>query len=85
MQPSELHRTLQDEENVTLMLDNGMTEEFKTLRDFYNLPAVGKPYSIAKFLNLGAPANTIMCNYLSDSTREEGEDTIVSRMRFMKG
>jgi hypothetical protein len=65
-----------DELNFTILLDNLLTEEFKTLRPFYNIPDLSKPYSVSGNLTLLAPANSILSNYLSDDSENLVDDTI---------
>lgn len=72
-----------DEVNATMLLDNLLAEEFKTLDTYYNIPDTTKPYSVSGNLNLLSPANSILSSYLYD-TKEEGVDTIVSKLNMVE-
>ena len=65
-----------DELNVTLLLDELMENEFKTLSPFYNIPDSDKPYSIGGNLTLLSPANSIIANALLDKRHNPEKDTI---------
>jgi len=65
-----------DELNVIILNDNFMAEEFKTLRPFYNVPDLSKPFSISGNLTLLSPANNILSNFLSDKEEHPEQDTI---------
>lgn len=69
-----------DELNFTILLDERLVKEFLPFRDFFSLPSLGKPYGINKFLSMDATGDAIMASYLKDTNREDGEDTIYSKL-----
>mgnify|MGYP006909096523 FL=1 len=69
--------------NVTILLDNLMAEEFKTLDTYYNIPDTTKPFSVSGNLNLLSPANSILSSYLYDR-KEDGEDKIVDKLKMVE-
>lgn len=70
-----------DELNVTLLLDELMENEFKTLAPYYNIPDSDKPYSIGNNLTLLSPANSIISNAISDIRHNPDLDTIFAKLR----
>jgi len=72
------------EVNVTILLDNLLAEEFKTLDPYYNVPSVNKSYGISGNLSMLAPPNSIMSNYLYDKRPDVIQDTVVGRMKFIE-
>jgi hypothetical protein len=64
-----------DELNFTVLGDELMATEFKTLSAHHNIPDMSKPFSISGNLSLLSPANSILSNYLGDYS-ETGVDTI---------
>lgn len=75
-----------DELNVTILLDNMMADEFKTLEAYYNIPDVSKPYSISGNLTLLSPATSTLSNYLStdeDDNIDPKSDELVSKLNFI--
>lgn len=61
-----------------------LVEEFKTLRAFYSVPDVSKPFSISGNLTLLSPATSILSNYLSQDDNEGNvEDKLVSKLNFI--
>ena len=62
---------ISDELNVIPLLDNRLTEIFRTLEPKFNIPG-STPWSISGNLTLLAPGNAIMMEYLNhDVTGEE--------------
>lgn len=69
-----------DELNVMILLDNYMADLFKTLKPYYNIPDMSKPFSVSGNLTLLSPANNILSNYLSDRTEYPSVDTIINEL-----
>lgn len=65
------------------MLDNLLTDEFKSFAPFYNIPDTSKPYSVSGNLTLLAPANSTIANYLSDAREADGVDPILSQVSMV--
>ena len=62
-----------------------LVDEFKTLKAFYSVPDVSKPYSISGNLTLLSPATSILSNYLSNKDNEDNlEDRLVSKLNLIK-
>lgn len=59
-----------DELNVIPLLDNKLTEIFRTLEPKYNIPGP-TPFSVSSNLTILAPGHTIMMEYLQDDTNNE--------------
>lgn len=71
-----------DELNQTILLDNMMAEEFKTLAPYYNIPDVAKPNSITGRFSLLSTGTSILSNYLFDKEPSHEQDTVVSKLNF---
>lgn len=69
-----------DELNFTLMLDDLMSNEFKTLAPFYGIPSAGEPYDVSSVLTLLSPANSILANALVDNKDDPSKDTLFSKL-----
>jgi len=54
-----------------------MVDCFKTLRPFFNIPDLTKPCSVSKRLTLDTPNNSILANYLGDTTVSDGDDSLL--------
>lgn len=67
--------------NVTLLLDDLMENEFKTMDPYYNIPDSSKPYSVGNNLTLLSPANSIISNALLDIRDSPDKDTIFSQLQ----
>ena len=72
-----------DEINITLMLDNKLTEQMETIAPYYNIPSTSKPYDVGGFLSLQPPANATLSHFLEDKTENPEADTVCSRLNFM--
>ena len=72
-----------DEINITLMLDNKLTEQMETIAPYYNIPSTSKPYDVGGFLSLQPPANATLSHFLEDKTENPEADTICSRLNFI--
>jgi hypothetical protein len=72
-----------DELNVTILLDNYMCEQFKTLQPFFNVPDIAKPYEISGNLGLLSPSTSIIANYLYDKTPSTRKDQISSSFKYV--
>lgn len=70
-----------DELNFVILLDDLLYQEYKTLKPYYNIPDMTKPFTVCGNLTLLSPANSIMSNYLLD--REEFEDKISSLFEYV--
>ena len=66
------------------MLDKILAEEYETLKPFYNIPDLSKPFSISGNLSLLGPANAILGNYLLDKREFPEEDTITRMLNFVE-
>lgn len=71
-----------DELNCTLLLDNQMIDEFKTLQPFFNITDVSKPYEISGNLGLLAPSTSIIANYLYDKKPSVRKDQVSSSYNY---
>ena len=71
-----------DEINFTILLDNKLTEELRTISPFYNIPDTSKPYSVGGYLSLQPPANLTLSAYLEDASEDTVNDTVVSKLKL---
>ena len=70
--------------NITVLLDNMMSDEAENFAPYYSTMDVNKLYSVSKFVSLLGPGNNIMTNYFDpDYMHETGKDTIVGKMNFI--
>lgn len=72
-----------DELNFIVLIDNLLSEEFKKLKPFYNIPDMSKPYSVCGYLTLLAPSNSLIANYLSDKSEYPEQDTISNKFKLL--
>jgi DNA-directed RNA polymerase beta' subunit len=73
-----------DEVNITILLDNLLAEEFKTLRPYYNIPDNNKPLTISNNLSLLSPSYGVLCNMLRDDAEDYENDTVYDRLKKVK-
>ena len=66
-----------------MLLDNDLTEEFKTLQPFYNITSTSEPYAISDFLTLLSPSYSILANNLMDK-RPSKPDELSKKLTFTK-
>ena len=66
--------------NFYPLMDGVMAEEFKTLRPFFNVPDMTKPYAISKRLTLDTPNNSILANYLADKSVSRGDNSLLAEL-----
>lgn len=67
--------------NATILLDNLLIEQAKTLAPHLSLPSAGKPYGISGFLTLLAPGHNTVSNYVY---REGQNFSITPNDKFSK-
>lgn len=72
-----------DELNVTILLDNFMVEQFKTLQPYFNIPDIAKPYEISGNLGLLSPATSVIANFLYDKIPSERKDLVSSSFNYL--
>ena len=71
-----------DEINMSILLDNKLTEAMRPISPFYNIPDTSKPYSVGGYLSLQPPANATLSHYLEDQTENPEMDTILSKLKL---
>lgn len=71
-----------DELNLSVLLDNKLHEEMRSMAPWYSIPNAVKPFSISNHISLLSTCNGILSNYLRDTEEYREQDTIVSRMEF---
>lgn len=72
-----------DEMNFTILLDNNLAEQFKTLAPYHNVPDITRPYEVCSNVNLMPCASTILTNYLKSNDTNGQPDTIVDKLKFV--
>lgn len=72
-----------DELNVSILLDNNMAEQFKTLQPFFNVPDIAKPYEISGNLGLLSPSTSIVANFLYDTVPSTRKDQVSSSFNYV--
>ena len=73
-----------DELNFTILLDNDLAEEFKTLRPFYNITSVAEPYGISDHLTLLSPSYNILANYLMEKTPKDKPCGLANQLTYVE-
>lgn len=73
-----------DELNVSILLDNFMEREFKTLKPYFNVPETSKPYAISGNLTLLSPSTSILSNFLYDKSESTRKDQICNGFKFVE-
>lgn len=66
-----------DELNYTLLLDDVMVQEAKTLEPHYNIPDMSKPFSVSGNLTLLSPSISILANYIHKDIPENGTNGLI--------
>jgi len=64
---------------MTIMLDNLIVDELKTLEPHYNIPDMSKPYSVSGNLSLLSSVTSIASNYLDNKELEEPENDFINK------
>lgn len=70
-----------DECNFTILLDNDLAEEFKTLSPYFNVPTESNVYGISGNLTLFSPSNSILSSFIQ-SKDSNGDDKVLNKFKF---
>jgi len=60
-----------------------MAEEAKPLNTHTGITTLDKPYNIAGYLTMSAPANSIVSNYIKDKEPATEVDTVMSKLEVV--